>query len=386
MKHETENKKLIGRFAPAVLFVAFIFAMAIWFIINPKADYSSSEKRYLQKFPDASFENISSGDFGEQFETFFADHFPSRNMWVGFNAYYTLGLGNNGASGVYNCANGYLINKPVSTENNLKKNMGAITDFKQIMGDVPVTAMFAPSTGYIASDALPLIHDSYNDDLYFPEIQKLLNDGSVDFVDLRDSFKSAYSDGAQLYYRTDHHWTTQGAYLAYRELCAKLQIEPAQQSSFKVESYKNFYGTTYSSSGFWLTQPDTVEVWRNHSNTDNIHVKITEGTEVKESDSMYFYSHIDEDDKYPVFLDGNHALTEITNSRAKGGTILLIKDSFSHCLAPFLAENYKKVILVDMRYYKQDVSQIAADEKPEQIVVLYGIDNILTDTDIVWLK
>ena len=101
---------------------------------------------------------------------------------------------------------------------------------------------------------------------------------------------------------------------------------------------------------------------------------------------MFFYDHIDEDDKYPVFLDGNHALTEITNSNAKGGTLVMIKDSFSHCLAPFLAENYSKIIMVDMRYYKNSVSDLIKAENPEQVLVVYGIDNIATDTDIVWLK
>ena len=101
---------------------------------------------------------------------------------------------------------------------------------------------------------------------------------------------------------------------------------------------------------------------------------------------MFFYDHIDEDDKYPVFLDGNHALTEITNSNAKGGTLVMIKDSFSHCLAPFLAENYSKTIMVDMRYYKNSVSDLIKAENPEQVLVVYGIDNIATDTDIVWLK
>ena len=101
---------------------------------------------------------------------------------------------------------------------------------------------------------------------------------------------------------------------------------------------------------------------------------------------MYFYDHLGEDDKYPVFLDGNHAMTEIRNTGAERGTILLVKDSFSHCLAPFLAENYKRVILVDPRYYKQSVSELVKKTGAEQVVALYGVDNIATDTDIVWLQ
>lgn len=381
-----DDRSSIGRYVPAFVFIIFIFGTAIWFLINPKSDYSSSEKRYLQKFPETSVEKVLDGTFGSDFENYFADQFPARTFWVGYNAYYSLNMGNNGANGVYNCSNGYLINKPVSTDNKLEKNVDTIVGFKKSI-DVPVTVMFAPSTGYIVDDILPAVHDKYNDDMYFNKTADTLNKNGISFVDLRRSFKNAYADGSQLYYKTDHHWTTEGAYLAYSRLCKQLNIQAAAKESFDIKSYGGFYGTTYSTSGFWLTQPDNIQIWNNPKNTDkNIKVKITEGTNTSEYGSMYFYDHLKEDDKYPVFIDGNHALTEITNKNAKGGTILLVKDSFSHSLAPFLAENYSKVILVDMRYYKMSVSQIVKEENPEQVVFLYGIDNIATDTDIVWIK
>ena len=375
------------RFAPAVLFVAFIFGLAIWFVVNPKADYSSSEKRYLQQFPETSVDTVLSGEFSEKFETYFADHFPQRNMWVGLNSYYNLGIGLNGRNGVYNSADGYLINVPVDKENYVRKNIRVLAEFKEKIGDVPMTVMLAPSTGYIATDKLPLIHDSYNDDTYFDETAKTLGESGVNFVDLRETFKQKYAEGVQLYYRTDHHWTTDGAYEGYVKLCEKLGVQPADKDSFAKTAYGGFYGTTYSTSGYWLTKPDSITVYDNQENTDkNITVKISEDGKDNHYGSMFFYNHIDEDDKYPVFLDGNHALTEIQNKNAKNGTIVVIKDSFSHSLAPFLAENYSKVVLVDLRYYKQSVSDLIKKENPEQVVALYGIDNLATDTDIVWLQ
>lgn len=381
-----DNRNKIGKYIPAVVFLIFIYGMALWFLFSPKTDYSSSEKRYLQKFPDANVEKVLSGEFGSEFETFFADRFPQRNTWVGINAYTTLAEGNNGASGVYNCKNGCLINKPVSTENNLDKNISAVADFAKSI-DAPTTVMLVPSTGYIADDVLPKFHDKYNDDEDISRISSTLSKDKIGFVDLREHFKSEYKNGSQLYYKTDHHWTTKGAYTGYQELCKALGVTPIDDSTLKKDSYPDFYGTTYSSSGFWLTPPDNIEIWSNPNNSSkNISVKITEGANIKTSGSMYFTDHLKEDDKYPVFIDGNHALTEITNTNAKNGTILLIKDSFSHSLAPFLAENYRKVVLVDLRYYKESVSDLVSAYNPEQVVVLYGIDNLATDTDIVWLK
>lgn len=382
----TDERSKYGRYVPAIVFLLFVYGLGAWFLFAPKLEYSSQEKRYLEQFPTVSVDTVASGEFGTGFEKFFADQFPARNFWVGTNAYYALDTGNNGANGVYKCGNDYLINKPVSTDNKLQKNVTAITSFAAAT-DVPVTAMFAPSTGYIAGDVLPTFHDKYNDDMYFDSVRKTFDGAGVGFVDLRSRFKSEYKKGTQLYYKTDHHWTTAGAYTAYTELCKALGTTPLDKSSFDVKTYPDFYGTTYSTSGFWFNPSDNIEVWSNPQNTkQNIKVKITEGTSTLAYDSMYFYNHIKEDDKYPVFLDGNHALTEITNSKAKGGTILLIKDSFSHSLAPFLADNYSKVVLVDMRYYKMNVSELVKKEKPEHIVVLYGIDNIATDTDLVWLS
>ncbi|MGN0508724.1 MAG: DHHW family protein, partial [Ruminococcus sp.] len=357
-----DDRSRFGRYVPAFVFLIFIFGMAVWFLFNPKSDYSSSEKRYLQQFPDVSVDKVLDGTFGTDFESYFADQFPARSFWVGLNAYYSLDTGNNGANGVYNCDNGYLINKPVSTDNKLEKNVDAIVKFKNTI-DVPVTVMFAPSTGYVAEDVLPAVHDKYNDDTYFEQTSATLSANGISFVDLRKTFKDTYASGNQLYYKTDHHWTTLGAYTAYEKLCEQLNITPAPKEKFDIKTYGGFYGTTYSTSGFWFTQPDSIQIWDNPENTDkNIKVKISEGTNTDEFGSMYFCDHLEEDDKYPVFIDGNHALTEITNSNASGGTILLVKDSFSHSLAPFLAENYSKIILVDMRYYKMSVSQIVEQE------------------------
>ena len=380
------------------MFVCIVYVLTALFVFSPKTDYSSSEKRYLEDFPAAFADSGSSdvlstlnkqpvlnGEFEKSFETYFSDHFPMRNMWVGLNAYSSLATGNNGSNGVYNCSDGYLINVPVREDNRVDMNLAAITDFKNNV-DVPVTAMFAPSTGYIMSDKLPAVHNEYRDDVYFNNAKNTLSAAGIDFVDLRARFKTAHDNKTKLYYRTDHHWTTAGAYTAYVQLVKSLGLKPVKKSAFDIEKYGGFYGTTYSTSGFWLTEPDIIEVWNNKKNDGKITVVITEGDESKSYDSMYFKNHLDEDDKYPVFLDGNHALETITNSRVKSGKALVIKDSFAHCLAPFLAENFNTVTTVDMRYYKNSVSDLVKEGGYDRVFVIYGIDNFATDSDLVWLS
>ena len=371
-------------YLPAFLFAGFILTMAVLFLALPKQNFSASEKRYLEEFPKASVENILDGKFGKSFETYFADHFPVRNLWVGTNAYATLAEGNNGANNVYFCKDDYLINKPIPEKNDLEFNLWVMGMFKQTIGDIPMTAMFVPSTGYIVEDKLPLVHDTYNDDEYFKQIAESTQANGIGFIDLRSAFKEAYKNGSKLYYRTDHHWTTEGAYNAYLQYCAAMGLQPLGKNRYTLESHEGFCGTTYSTGGFLLTPSETLEVWNNPANKeDKITVTITEDNEAPiVTHSMFFNEHDKDADKYPIFLDGNHALTTITNDNVKDGTLLVVKDSFSHCMAPFLADHYHKVILVDLRLYVLGrLSDLVAAEKPDQILVLYGIDNFAQDND-----
>lgn len=382
------NKKKLLHFVPAIVFLVFIYVMCLLFIFQPKEDYSASEKRYLADFPDASFENIVFGDFDSEFESYMADHVAGRSFYVGLNAYYELSSGRNGSNGVYACADNYLINDPVDRNTNIESNLGVFSQFTEA-NSLNTSLMIIPSTGYVMSDKLPANHKDYLDGEYFDLIEE--NCGSMNFINVENAFKSAAGNGDQLYYRTDHHWTTRGAYLAYTEYCRALELEATPEESYDKTTVSGFYGTTYSTSGFWNTPPDNIEFWENRDNIGAVNVKITEGTETEEYDSYFFLSHLEEDDKYPTFLDGNHALVEITNENAQGGAILVIKDSYAHAMMPFLSENYSKIIMVDLRYYKAPISALLdtdgdGENDITDCLVLYSMENFATDTDIPFLS
>lgn len=377
------NKKKILHFIPAVIFLVFIFSMGLLFIFLPKEDYSVNEKRYLEDFPKTTFENICFGDFDTEFETYMSDHIAGRDFFVGMNAYYNLYTGRNGANGVYAGKDNYLINDPVDRENNLESNLKIFADFTKA-NNLNTNLMIIPSTGYIMSDKLPENHKEYLDEQYFETIQQNL--GDMKFISVMNAFKLAAQSGDQLYYRTDHHWTTPGAYLAYLQYCKSVGLTQTPENAFEKTTVTGFYGTTYSTSALWNTPPDNIEFWENRSNLGAVSVKITEGTTTKENDSYFFLSHLDEADKYPTFLDGNHALVEIKNENAQGGKLLVIKDSFAHAMVPFLSENYSDIIMVDLRYYKSPISEIVKEYGITDCLVLYSLDNFATDTDVAFLS
>ncbi len=365
------------------IFIAFVFGMCILFFVLPKLPYSKNEKRYLADAPSFSLTTLFDGSFTDDTENYITDHIPFRDFYVGVNSYYDLASGRNGLKGVYFGSDGYLINDPVEKDNNIEKNVKIFAEFIK-KNNFNATLMVVPSTGYIEESKLPLLHKKYRDDKYFGIIEE--NKGNMDFIDLRGLMKQASSEGHQLYYKTDHHWTSYAAFLAYNELFTRKHMSYNQGIQYSRETYGDFYGTTYSTGAFWLTPSDDIDLWYSNGWKD-INVSITEGNETKEYNTIFFKEHLNEDDKYPVFLDGNHALTKVKNGNAPANTrLLVIKDSFSHCFVPFLADNYSEILMVDLRYYKKPVSELAKNEHFGDVLILYGLDNLATDTDIAFLE
>lgn len=366
-----------------VVFLVFIFGMAILMLFLPKKEYSENEKRYLAEMPEFSLSALFNDEFTGDVEAYITDHIPFRDFYVGVNAYYDLASGRNGVNGIYAGKDGYLINDPVEKENNIEKNIKTFAEFVE-KNNFNTTLMVVPSTGYIASDKLPQLHNNYNDDEYFDIINQ--NKGSMDFIDLREPLKNANAQGIQLFYKTDHHWTSQAAFIGYNQFCDRKNLKATTQGEYYIEIYDKFKGTTYSSSALWFNPTDNIELWQSiHLN--NVSVEITDEGETKEYSNIFFKEHLTEADKYPVFLDGNHSLTRVKNSGAPANTrILVIKDSFSHCLVPFLADNYSEILMVDLRYYKNSVSELAKKEHFNDVLVIYGVDNLATDTNVAFLE
>lgn len=367
------------------IFLAFTFILTGAFFIIPKKDYSSQEKRYLAKFPEISLENFLSGKFTSSLEGgenggYIPDHFPFRSFFVGLNSYANLVIGSTASNGYYYADEGYIITKPPKYDS-AAQNLRLINDFAASFDEVNL--MVVPSPGYILEDKLPLNRTDYPDKEVYSTLSREKAD-NVNLINLENAFKSENEKGTQLYYRTDHHWTSAGAYLGYTELCGDMGLSPVKADSLTVSKYENFYGTTYSSSGYFLTAPDTLEIWENEE-LNRVKVNIIEGKEKKTFDSMYFPAHLEEDDMYPVFLDGNHALTEIENPASESDrSLVIVKDSYAHCMAPFLVNNYQKVVMVDLRYYKDSVSKLC-DENTD-ILFLYGMNNFTTDKNLAFLQ
>lgn len=373
------TEKLRAILLPAV-FIGFLAVLLALFLLTPDKSYSETEKRYLTTAPEMSAAAVMSGTWQSGLEDYIADQFPGRNLWMGIHAYDNLIWGRNAAQEIYRCKDGYLINAPEAVNMALfETNISRLDQFAAQTG-VPATLIPIPQAGYVMENVLPFGHGEYTDGALMEQaVQDLQN---VWLLDVSEVLKEALCGGA-VYYRTDHHLTSWGNYLVYRAYCQLQGMVAAPAEAYTVRSYDGFYGTTWSGSGYWLTAGDTVELW--DSGTP-VTVTISDsGSEPKTSDSVFFPEHLKDLDKYPVFLDGNHGLVTIENPAAEHGTLLVIRDSFAHCLSGFLAENYRTVYLVDLRYYRGSLSQFVTDHGVEELLYVYGMDSLLTDTNSAWL-
>ena len=362
-----------------LLFALAIFAVGLSFLLPGAREYSAHEKRYLNPAPALNGRELLSGRFAQETEAYMADHLPGRDALVGLAAYYDLLSGRQNTEDILRGRSGRLYERPAVWDRaRAEANLEALSAFSEAIGQ-PVDLMLIPSAGYVLRADLPGLHDSYEDAALIRRCEELAGD-RLRPVELLPLFDGA--EGAEgLYYRTDHHWTSLGAWTAAECFLTGHGREITPRQDYAIRSVPGFTGSTYARSALWLTAPESVELW---DCGQSFLVSTSEGEGAHEG--LFYEQRLAEDDKYTVFLDGNHGLVRIDNqSPGARGKLLVIRDSFSNCLGGFLAEGYRTVVLADLRYYKQPLTQLCREEGFDDVLAAYSLSNFLTDTNLVWL-
>ena len=371
--------------AVVLLFIGIIVVMQAAFWLLPRHPFSENEKRVLAEAPQINAAGIADGSVFRSIESYLSDHFPGRELWVGANAYLENAEGRGATEDIVRGTDDWLFTAPVSDDREtLWDNMQAITTFAEKQS-VPVTMMAVPSAGAVVSDKLPALHMPYPDADLLEEARRIAGN-TLHWVDLYTDFCSA-EQPERLYYRTDHHWTSEGAYRAYCLLMEELGQSSVPRDDFTVEQISGFYGTSYSKSGLWLTEPDTLELWTGSDIQAVTTVYDANRADPVTREGMFFREYLEDADKYPVFLSGNHARVHIETNADSGKRLLVIKDSYAHALAPFLAEEYSTIDLIDLRYFKQQTISSWLEENPaDEILLVYGLSSLAEDKNLQWLE
>ena len=370
--HTRKDQKLT-----VLLFCGVLGMMLLLYLVLPKRDFSQLEKRYLAEAPKVTWENISEGGFADETADYMADHMPFRDFFVGLNAYWDLYSGRQVTKDVYIAEDDRLVEAPVVwDEQRVSKNMKAINTFADTVGNVNL--MIIPSAGWAAEDLVLGLHDAYTDELLIEQIYDMAGE-TVSAVDVTD----VYREREDLFYKTDHHWNSEGAWNGYAAYMSYLGQPFRAQESFTVEVVENFQGSTYSRSGLWLTPAERLELWHGSER-----ITVTNGESNTVHEGVFYRERLTEADKYTVNLDGNHSVVRVENSDAlTEDTLLVVRDSYTNSMGTFLAETYETVILVDLRYFRSEpVSKLVETEQVDDVLVCYSIGNFMTDTNVVWLK
>ena len=363
-----------------LLFGGAVLLMALLFLLLPEKKFSAFEKRFLAPKPVLSAEEVFSGRLSEDMEAYMADQLPGRDFWVGLNAYWELFTGRQNGKEILRGASGRLYERPVRWDAQaVDDNLTAIRDFADVIGRTP-DLMLVPSAGYVLRGDLPGLNESYADGDMIAEIYARAG-GQVNCFDLLPLFEAAEDPGA-LYYATDHHWTSLGAYTAAAAWLQSKGRDITPAADYAVTREDGFFGTTYARSALWLHAGESIELW-DSGKAFSVELSEKEGVH----DGLFFRERLAEPDKYTVFLDGNHSLVRIENrSPDASGKLLVIRDSFANCLGGFLAEGYETVVLADLRYYKYPLSELVETEGFDDVLIVYSLGNFLSDANLLWLE
>ena len=376
--------------AMVYIFCFLVFVGTIISVFKPQAEYSEKEKRILETRPELDLESFLDGDFQQTYENYLNDQFFARDLWVKLSVNTEILLGKKDINGVYIGKDGYLLEKYEDSDFDadlLEENIYILSDFLNYMeeeyGKKHVTCMMVPSKATIMEKKLPKYAAPYSESKIIRALKEEL-ETPANLIDLSKVLKK-HSD-EEIFYRTDHHWTSLGAYYAYTEWAKKTKHKVKEKKDFSIETaFEDFYGTTYNKVQCKV-KPDKIELWKTKK---SLKVDIDDGKKKKKFDTIYFPEEAKKsDDDYSVFFSGNTKQIVIdVKGNHTGKTLLVIKDSFANSFVPFLLDDYDRIIMLDLRYRKDSIFSVF-EEYPDisDILVLNNVEKFAEDVHLMFLE
>ena len=372
--------KIHTRTATAI-FLLCLFLLAAVNIAAPDRDFSENENRYLQQFPAFTWQRLADGSFTKEFEAYITDQFVFRDQWISVKILAELALQKDSSNGVYfTRENGLIEMFDTLDRARFEKNLGVVRQFSDTVRDnygIAVHTLLVPTSSQIYRDSLPAFAPEIDQQALLAEAAAALHGNLVEV----SAVLTEHRDEA-VYFRTDHHWTSLGAFYAANRYLAAVGLPERVPSEFVQETMsESFYGTTWSKASLFSQPPDTLTAWRDATAA----VIVDYGADTPQADSLYERSFLAQKDKYSVFLNSNRAVTRIHTTAANGRRLLLIKDSYANAFAQFLLRDYEEIILIDPRYYQQSYTDFIADNNITDVLLLYYLKGFAADTNIFFL-
>ena len=356
------------------LFCTFLGGILVISTILPDKDFSELENRNMSNPPKLSLQAIKDGDFMADAEAYVSDHLVGRDLWVSIKSWCERLTGKQENNGVYFGTEGTLINRLETPDlDKLDKDMENVDKLVSNL-DVPVYFGLIPSSAEIWAHRLPDGAPTADEKFIIDRVYGKTRANTIDLYSVLDGHKDE-----AIYYRTDHHWTSLGAYYGYSALMDAMGLEAVALDSLTPTTVaEDFNGTIFSTSGVRWVQPDTIETYIPDEGLEV--TSYPQGSPIE--GSLYVEEQLEKKDKYSFFLGGVQPLCTIKTQIADAPKLLLIRDSYSDSLAPFLTQNFSEIHLWDLRYNMNSIQDYVAENDIDNVVVLYSISNFVSDKNL----
>ena len=367
----------LKRFPIVLVFFLFLFGFSVLDMLWPGRDFSELENRKLAQEPVFSLASVTAKDdpWMDKYTEYVKDQFAFRDGWIDLKSRAEAVLLKTENNGVWLGKDNYLFAKYLSVGSRFEMNLGAVERMAE-RHPGKVSVMIVPSASLILSDKLPWQTPAADEDAALDTILQRLSGKAAAVYDLREAL-GAHRD-EYIFYRTDHHWTSEGAWLAYEQFA---QAHPGDfplfdRAAATEKQVEDFYGTNYSKARNYDVVPDVITYY-DLPNILTIYTAEAGGTERAEPGPLYNYADFETRDKYKAFLRGNNGYSVLEGDGT--GSILVIKDSYANAFLPYLTADYATIGIVDYRYLNERVDSLVERGGYDEILVLYSFQGFMND-------
>lgn len=374
------NKTL--KLATLIFFFLFIYIVPVYTLLTEDKKISEIENKILTQLPTLNFTTIKNKTFMNNFDKYSEDQFPLRENFVNLKNYYNYSIGNREFRDIYVSNDNRLLEKFTHNKEILDKNVMSILNMSIDLynkHNIDSTLMVVPTSIAFYEDTLPSFATTDNQEYTLNYINEKItsitayNNSQKSFGHVIN-FYNPYdvlnkNKDLEIYFDTDHHWTQLGAYLVYNDMIVNTSYD-INKNYEKVSD--DFYGTYYSKVLLPQVKPDSIYAYKDFNN-----FKISMDFD-KEYNTLYGEDKLNSKNKYQYFLHGDPAFAIIEGNQDLDDEILVFKDSYAHNFIPFLTNNYKRIHVVDPRYYTLDIDTYLNLNENKNINNILFIHNIQT--------
>lgn len=362
-----------------IIFVIIIAVFLAAIIISPDKKYSAEENRMLETRPDATITSITSGRFMNDFENYTNDQLPLRNMWIRIKTTSDMLMGKTESNGVYRCRDGYLMETFQPPEKrNFDSTMTAMKKFSGRYKKLKKYFLLAPNAANILSDKLPSNAPAADQNRFMDKVFSTTGAAGIKSIDVRDTLRS-HRD-RQLYYHSDHHWTTDGAWYSFLQASKTMGLKGSRDLYSRLLVANDFKGSLESKSGYYMCKNDDIYIYYPKKAAKRSVVNYVD--EQKKITSFYKTANLKKKDAYTVFFNGNPPCVKIDTPVKTTRRLLVFKDSYANCFVPFLSQYYRRIVMVDPRYYYSNINDLIDSEQITDVLFLYNANTFSQDTSL----